>query len=242
MLTALGVTVMLSSGCDRKREKEWSPLPLPRSSSSVPASSSELRPLSARQKATLLVLARRSLDAAVKSTWPPHALTGGLTIGPRLRHKQGAFVTLKKRGRLRGCIGTILPRMPLYQAVISNARNAALKDPRFPEVTPGELGEIVVEVSALSVPKKIGGYGSIVVGRHGIILRQGNRSATFLPHVATEQGWNRAQTLRHLSRKAGLPTSAWKDPATVYHVYTAEVWSEEGEAHPLSKSGATSSP
>lgn len=183
--------------------------------------------LSAGERATLLKLARRSLVASVTSLWP-RSLTDGLSIGPRLKRKQGAFVTLKKRGRLRGCIGTILPRMPLYQAVIKNAQNAALYDRRFQPVTVGELSDIEVEISALSVPRKVASYRDIVIGTHGIILRRGHGSATYLPHVATEQKWDRPTTLRHLSRKAGLATDAWKDPRTVFHVYTAEVWSEKG--------------
>lgn len=183
--------------------------------------------LSAAERATLLKLARRSLVASVTSSWP-RSLTDGLSIGPRLKRKQGAFVTLKKRGRLRGCIGTILPRMPLYQAVIKNAQNAALYDRRFGQVTVSELSDIEVEISALSVPRKVASYRDIVVGTHGIILRRGHGSATYLPHVATEQKWDRPTTLRHLSRKAGLDASGWKDPRTVFHVYTAEVWSEKG--------------
>jgi AmmeMemoRadiSam system protein A len=167
------------------------------------------------------------LVASVTSTWP-RSLTDGLSIGPRLKRKQGAFVTLKNRGRLRGCIGTILPRMPLYQAVIKNAQNAALHDRRFRQVTVGELADIEVEISALSVPRKVSSYRDIVIGKHGIILRRGHGSATYLPHVAPEQKWDRPTTLSHLSRKAGLPTDGWKDPKTVFHVYTAEVWSEKG--------------
>jgi len=183
--------------------------------------------LSAGERATLLRLARRSLVASVTSTWP-RALTDGLSIGPRLKRKQGAFVTLKKAGRLRGCIGTILPRQPLYQAVIKNAQNAALYDRRFRQVTVAELAAVEIEISALSVPHKVPSFRDIVIGKHGIILRQGHGSATFLPHVATEQKWDRPTTLQHLSRKAGLARDGWRDPRTVFQVYTAEVWSEKG--------------
>ncbi len=188
---------------------------------------SRFQPLSAGERATLLKLARRSLVASVTSTWP-RALTDGLSIGPRLKRRQGAFVTLTKKGRLRGCIGTILPRLPLYQAVIKNAQNAALRDRRFEQVTVGELTQIEVEVSALSMVRRVDSYRDIVIGKHGIILRRGQGSATFLPHVAPAQKWDRPTTLRHLSRKAGLGPNGWKDPKTLFHVYTAEVWSERG--------------
>ncbi len=224
LLCVLGLGLLVAAGCEKQKQTakdETAGLlqskPRPRAAASLTAS----------ERATLLKLARRSLVASVTSMWP-RSLTDGLSIGPRLKRKQGAFVTLKKRGRLRGCIGTILPRMPLYQAVIKNAQNAALYDRRFQQVTVAELSEINVEISALSVPRKVSGYRDIVVGKHGIILRQGHGSATYLPHVASEQKWDRATTLRHLSRKAGLPMDGWKDPRTVFHVYTAEVWSEKG--------------
>lgn len=184
-------------------------------------------PISAADRKTLLRLARRSLVAAV-SGLEPNALTDELRITPRLKRRQGAFVTLKKAGRLRGCIGTILPHHPLYEAVIRNARNAALHDSRFSPVTLAELDQLEVEISALSIPAPVGGPADIVVGTHGIILARGQAMATFLPHVATEQGWDRDTTLTHLSRKAGLGPTAWRDAETQFQVYTAEVWSERG--------------
>lgn len=181
---------------------------------------------------TLLRLARRSLVSAV-SGLDMRSITDGMTITPRLRQVQGAFVTLKKKGRLRGCIGYILPRVPLYRAVIDNARNAAIHDRRFSPVRVGELSDLVIEISALSVPRPVKSYRDIVVGKHGIILRQGSFSATFLPQVATEQRWDIATTLAHLSRKAGLARTAWKEPATRFRVYTAQVWSEPGGEYPI---------
>ncbi|MDY0004522.1 MAG: AmmeMemoRadiSam system protein A, partial [Polyangia bacterium] len=115
-------------------------------------------PISPEDRKTLLKLARRSLVAAVSGLEPP-ALTDDLRISSRLKRNQGAFVTLKKHGQLRGCIGTILPRAPLYQAVIANARNAALHDSRFRPVGVSELDQIQVEISALSVPSPVAGPG-----------------------------------------------------------------------------------
>jgi len=197
------------------------------------------RPLTDPERSALLKLARRSLVASV-SGLHPRALTDGLRITARLKHRQGAFVTLKKGGRLRGCIGYIQPRAPLYQAVINNARNAALRDQRFPNVSVGELQDVEIEISALSVPREVSSHQDIVIGRHGIILAQGRRSATYLPHVATEQQWDRPTTLSHLSRKAGLPPSAWNDPRTRFRVYTAQVWSEGHLAGHGKKTGSAS--
>ena len=225
VVMTVGLGMVTAAGCEKQKARgkdETAGLLQPAKSGGDAAT-----PLTAAEKATLLKLARRSLVASVTSTWP-RSLTDGLSIGPRLKRKQGAFVTLKNRGRLRGCIGTILPRMPLYQAVIKNAQNAALHDRRFRQVTVAELTDIEVEISALSVPRKVSSYRDIIVGKHGIILRRGHGSATYLPHVATEQKWDRPTALSHLSRKAGLSTDGWRDPRTVFHVYTAEVWSEKG--------------
>ena len=219
--------VLMTAGCEKQKPSGTDETAGLLKSTPGSSTSSAPQTLSAGERATLLTLARRSLVASVTSTWP-RALTDGLSIGPRLKRKQGAFVTLKKKGRLRGCIGTILPRQPLYQAVIKNAQNAALHDRRFRNVTVGELRDIEVEISALSVPRQVRSYRDIVIGKHGIILRRGRGSATYLPHVATEQKWDRPTALNHLSRKAGLPRDGWKDPKTVFHVYTAEVWSEKG--------------
>lgn len=227
IITGLSLSLVTWAGCEKQKQTgadETAGLLKPAKGMGAAGAPQSLP---AGERATLLKLARRSLVASVTSMWP-RSITDGLSIGPRLKRKQGAFVTLKKRGRLRGCIGTILPRMPLYQAVIKNAQNAALYDHRFRQVTVGELADIEIEISALSVPRKVASFRDIVIGKHGIILRQGHGSATYLPHVATEQKWDRPKTLSSLSRKAGLGPGGWKDPRTVFHVYTAQVWSERG--------------
>lgn len=226
LVIVLSVALLGAGGCEKKKQKDPTE-GLLKSESGRARKRGAPPPISDQDRATLLKLARRSLVASVTGTYPS-SLTDGLSIGARLKEKQGAFVTLKKDGRLRGCIGTILPRDPLYQAVIRNAKNAALNDGRFEPVTIAELQQIEIEISALSVPWRVSSYQDIVIGVHGIILARGGRSATFLPHVAPEQRWDRATTLDHLSRKAGLALTAWKDPTTLFHVYTAEVWHEKG--------------
>jgi AmmeMemoRadiSam system protein B/AmmeMemoRadiSam system protein A len=133
----------------------------------------------------------------------------------KLRAPAGAFVTLKQGGHLRGCIGYVLPRKPLYQAVLENGLNAAANDWRFPPVRPDELGNLEVEVNVLAPPRAVDSYEHFLVGEHGIVLRKDGRQALFLPDVAVEQGWTREETLSRLARKAGLAEDAWREGASL---------------------------
>ena len=133
----------------------------------------------------------------------------------------GAFVTLNKDGRLRGCIGEIEPQRPAWEAVAARAVDAATGDPRFPRVRPDELDELELEVSLLGPSWEVSGASALVVGRHGVVLGTWPRTATFLPQVGPEQGWDRGQLLQHLARKAGLAPSAID--ASRLAVYEAQV-------------------
>jgi AmmeMemoRadiSam system protein A len=139
----------------------------------------------------------------------------------------GAFVTLndKASGALRGCIGEILPMRPLVEAVAARAVDAARRDPRFTPVSERELGEIRVEVSALTPPRRVASWRDIVLGRDGMTLEKDGCFAVFLPQVAPEQGWDLPTTLSYLSQKAGLPADAWKAGAT-FETFQAEVFHE----------------
>ncbi|MBF0423870.1 MAG: AmmeMemoRadiSam system protein A, partial [Magnetococcales bacterium] len=139
----------------------------------------------------------------------------------RFNQPAGAFVTLKRDGELRGCIGQLSPDKPLYRAVTDHAVNAALRDPRFSPVTPGELQQMTLEVSILSPMRPISSWEGFIVGRQGIVLSKNGRRAVFLPEVATEQGWSREETLTHLAQKAGLPPDSWKSGAT-FEVFTSQ--------------------
>ncbi|MFC1851130.1 AmmeMemoRadiSam system protein A [candidate division CSSED10-310 bacterium] len=141
------------------------------------------------------------------------------------------FVTLKINNRLRGCIGHIYPVEPLEQAVISNAINAASQDPRFPPVKSEELKLITIEISALTKPRKIDSLKEFIIGRHGIILKKGYHQAVYLPQVASEQGWDKATTLSHLSRKAGLTSNAWRK-GTDFFVFEAQIFHENSDRTP----------
>jgi hypothetical protein len=146
---------------------------------------------------------------------------------PILREPRGVFVTLKKRGNLRGCIGRMVPDRPLAELVGAIALQSAFEDPRFSPVTARELPDLEVEISVLTPMKPVSGPDDIVVGRDGVLLQKGGRSAVFLPQVAPEQGWGRDEMLNHLSQKAGLPAKAWQEAGARFLTFQAVVFGEE---------------
>jgi len=133
----------------------------------------------------------------------------------------GAFVTLEKGGRLRGCIGEISPYREVWKAVTQRAVDAAIHDSRFPPVTEDELPELEIDVSLLGPSWTVPGSEAVIVGRHGVVLTAGSRRATFLPQVAPEQGWDRRTTLLRLAKKAGIRTDQL--PRARIDVYEAQV-------------------
>lgn len=155
-----------------------------------------------------------TVNKGIALTWKQLHLLVPTVLHTTLKQSAGTFVTLKKLGNLRGCIGYIFPVKPLYQAVMENGVNAAMRDTRFAPVQPDELTQLKVEVSVLTVPTTIPSYTYFSPGLDGIIMNKGHYSAVFLPEVAFEQGWSREQTFTHLSRKAGLPDDAWQEGAT----------------------------
>lgn len=184
--------------------------------------------LTPEEKKTLLELARKTLAYYFEHRKKPSPEDLGITITPDMKAVMGAFVTLTEGGQLRGCIGEIVPRRPLYQAVMDHALNAALNDWRFSPVDPSEMSRLVFEISALTPPHPVNGYNEIVIGKHGMTVSKNSRSAVFLPQVAPEQGWTLDETLTHLSVKAGLPPDAWKEGAE-FEVFEAVVFSEGEE-------------
>jgi MEMO1 family protein len=143
----------------------------------------------------------------------------------RMSVPQGAFVTLKKAGQLRGCIGYMSEDMALGRTVGAMALRAALNDTRFPPVELEELSHLEIEISVLTPRKPIANSEEIVVGRDGVYLTKGGKSAVFLPQVAEENHWNRSEMLDHLCTKAGLSIGCWKREAQ-FEVFQAEVFSE----------------
>ncbi len=170
----------------------------------------------------LLALARESIEAGLAGRRPPLPHI----VEPDLLEPRGAFVTLHKGGRLRGCIGTFVSDRPLCETVAEMAQSAAFKDPRFPPLQPSELPEIEIEISVLSPLKEVQDPQEIQVGIHGIYLINGPFHGVLLPQVATEYGWDRTTFLDQTCLKAGMAPGCWRDPNTRILVFTAEVFGE----------------
>ena len=189
------------------------------SDSTPPTSSADA--FSAEEQKFLLHLARQSLEAHVGGEPLPE-----MPPQPQVLHElRGAIVTLRSGSELRGCIGYVQPRQPLGEAVIEMAGAAALRDPRFPPVTPQELPDLHLEISVLSPLRRITDMEEIEVGVHGLYLHQGDRAGLLLPQVPLAWGWNREEFLEHTCYKAGLPGDAWCTGAEI-EVFTAQVFGE----------------
>jgi MEMO1 family protein len=180
--------------------------------------------LSKVEKKQLLKIARETIKAALKGENP--ADFGSLP--PNLLVKRGVFVTLTNQGQLRGCIGHFGEDIPLAEAVRQMAAAAATQDTRFlyNPVTPKEMDWIDIKISILSELKPIHSIEEIVIGKHGIWVKEGRRGGTYLPEVAVEQGWNREEFLSHCcAEKAGLDEDAWKKGAEIY-IYSSQIIGE----------------
>jgi AmmeMemoRadiSam system protein A len=173
--------------------------------------------LSDEDRRALLDLARGAIEAAVR---------GGRAPTPRnpsgaLREKGAAFVTLRRRGELRGCIGHLEGVAPLWESVLDMAQAAALRDSRFPPLGPGELEELQIEISVLSPMSPIE-PDQIQVGRHGLYVKRDTTAGLLLPQVAEEWQWDPTEFLRRTYEKAGLSQG---DPLAKVYAFTAERFS-----------------
>ncbi len=151
-------------------------------------------------------------------------------ISDTLKQKRGVFVTLEINKQLRGCIGTIQPIMPLYEAVIQNAISAAYSDPRFPPLTKQEANKLTIEISVLTVPVKLNYTDTADLLKKlnhelGLIIKKGYSTATFLPQV-WEQLPDKEQFLANLCMKANLNPEAWKDKDMEIQTYKVEKFTE----------------
>lgn len=179
--------------------------------------------LNKEQRKRLLELARKTIEIYLKTGKKLEVSESD----PVLNSEMGAFVTLRMRGELKGCIGNIIGRGPLYLTVRDMAIESATNDPRFSPVKLDGLKDIEIEISVLSAPEKINDPDKIILGVHGVIVRRGFNSGIFLPQVATETGWSKEEFMGQLcAQKAGLAPDAWKDPSTELLIFTAEVFSE----------------
>jgi hypothetical protein len=188
---------------------------------SAPAKAQE-HLLSPGQKHELLAMARRAIETCLsqeKVLQPEPA-------DARLMRPGAAFVTLTRRGELRGCIGYTEAIHPLCRTVTECAIAAAISDPRFPPLKPSELKEVKLEISVLSALKEIQDVSEIKVGRDGILIEKGGRKGLLLPQVAIEYHWDRNAFLEMVCYKAGLPKDAWRQGAKIL-IFSAEVFHEE---------------
>ncbi len=178
--------------------------------------------LSTEERAELLKIARRAIAERLKgSTWNPER-----PLAKRLGNIQGAFVTLHRRGMLRGCIGYIEGVKPLYLTITDMARAAAFEDPRFRPLDSNEFDDIDIEITVLSPLHKIDDPQTVEVGKHGLLIRRGYNQGVLLPQVPVEEGWDRETFLAHTCMKAGLTSSCWQNPETELFVFTGEVFGE----------------
>lgn len=181
--------------------------------------------LNLNQKKELLQLARRTIESFIKD----HKKEEANLSDKRLNSPEGAFVTIRNHGELRGCIGHIITDEPLQKTVRDLAILSSSEDNRFWDkpILSAELPELDLEISVLSRPWRINDLSEIKMGTHGVILRRGNQGGVFLPQVATETGWTKEKFLSELcSQKAGLPGDCWKDPSTKIEIFTAQVFGE----------------
>ena len=167
-------------------------------------------------------LARWTLNSYVKGS--ANVSQPELT-DPYFNERAGVFVTLKKNGALRGCIGVITPVDILARNIITSTRNSALNDHRFPPVRSEEVDELEIEISILSLPKE-SKLEDIEIGKHGLIIEGRGKSSVYLPQVATEQGWTFDQWLGSLCNKATLPTRYWTGNEAKFYIFTAQIIKE----------------
>jgi AmmeMemoRadiSam system protein A len=174
-------------------------------------------------RSQLLRIARTTIESALEGQRVELDTTA---IPEELKRPAGAFVSLHMKGDLRGCIGSIQPVAPLFQAVASNALNAAFRDPRFYPLRKDELANLHIEISVMSPIVRVRDIDEIEVGRDGLIISRGSRAGLLLPQVATEYGWDRETFLSQTCHKAGLPANAWQSPECRIERFSAEVFGE----------------
>ncbi|MBA7630289.1 hypothetical protein ES703_37810 [subsurface metagenome] len=180
------------------------------------------------QKQTLLGVARDTVEAVIRR----QPAEKPQSDDPELNAPCGCFVTLKNKGRLRGCIGQFTSESPLIELVAEMAKASATGDPRFfaDRITPAELEKLDIEISVLSPLQRADDPLSLRLGVDGIYIKKGPASGCFLPQVATETGWSKEEFLSTCcAHKAGLEADAWKDPDTKVYLFTADVFGEASE-------------
>jgi AmmeMemoRadiSam system protein A len=176
-------------------------------------------PLSEKDKEQLKEIAKKAIESVL------FGQSGeAVSPGESLKEKGGAFVTIKKKGDLRGCIGYIRAVLPIHQTVKEAAVQAAFHDPRFGPLNKSEWKDIELEISVLTPMKKIEDLQEIEVGKHGLYIEKGYESGLLLPQVATEYDWDRMTFLEQTCYKAGLPRDAWKKAGVSIYIFSADIF------------------
>jgi AmmeMemoRadiSam system protein B/AmmeMemoRadiSam system protein A len=184
--------------------------------------------LNAHEKSELLALARKSVEYAVREgkLYDADASSSEMLKNELLNQERGAFVTLKKSGELRGCIGYTSSLKPLYLTVRDTAAFAALRDTRFPPVSVSELPQLEYEISVLSPLRRVLDVRQIKVGQHGLLMKNDTHEGLLLPQVPVEQKWDRQEFLDETCAKAGMRADCWKDENTDIFEFTAVVFGD----------------
>jgi AmmeMemoRadiSam system protein B/AmmeMemoRadiSam system protein A len=168
--------------------------------------------LTQEEKEELLQLAQSTIESYVRENKIPNYQTENA----KFIEKKGAFVTLKNKGQLRGCIGFIEPALPLYQCIMQTAVYAACRDTRFLPVSQDELFDLEVEISVLSPLRKISNPKLVTIGKHGLVIAKDGKKGLLLPQVPVENHWDQQTFLERTCVKAGLPKDAWKAGAEIF--------------------------
>jgi AmmeMemoRadiSam system protein A len=190
--------------------------------------------LTKSDKDLLLRVARNAIEAHLKG----ESASLPESVSPALCEHRGAFVSLHKQGRLRGCIGYLEAVKPLVTTIQEMAAAAAFHDPRFPPLKAEELGDLEVEISVLTPMRRVFQPEEIEVGKHGLYIERSLARGLLLPQVATQYGWDRQTFLEQTCGKAGLPPNAWQDPNSRIYVFSAEIFSE----HPVKSASPPQEP
>jgi uncharacterized protein len=183
--------------------------------------------MNAKDKKLLLELARESIKTYFSGKKPD------MSKVKHLSEKRGVFVTLHKKGDLRGCIGFPMPVYPLNTAIVEAARSAAFRDPRFPPVEKDELNKIEIEISVMTIPELVkvnrpNEYmEKINIGEDGLIIEGDYGSGLLLPQVATENNFNVQTFLNCLCQKAGMGFNDWKNLNNKISKFQAEIFNEK---------------
>lgn len=182
--------------------------------------------LTIEERRILLLVARQAIAGEVEGRRNPLPLDASLS--ERLKGPGGAFVTLKRKGQLRGCIGRLQSPAPLVETIDEIARAAATQDPRFDPVQSRDLADLTISISVLDPFTRLQSQAEIRIGTHGLYIKRGGHSGVLLPQVAAEREWDPEAFLNHTCDKAGLDPDAWKEHETEVYLFSAEEIEEEG--------------